>query len=320
MAETKRQNRILYFIFSFIVFGLLLRNTENPGGNVFLLIGLLIIFVSFSIKIFKNFSFRKQNNVIVIHKLMIVLMSIIFFSKYLYHSFGDYPGLLIVPIFISTSVIYILKVKKRDRSVVFITALYILLTIPLFAFDFYKSPTKYFPQEWYKRYNISKSTSIDVPYNFKYFETKELNILAFELKQSTRYMEAITLYNEARTLEPDNPYILFDMSDAYAYINDLETAIMLLDTAISIDSAFAFIYNNRGRLHSKTKNNYQAIIDYTYAIKLNSDEPIFYGNLATALFKEEYYEKACIVLKKAKDLGYDVKRKEFRRIWRKCKY
>ncbi len=116
---------------------------------------------------------------------------------------------------------------------------------------------------------------------------------------------AILLYQEARNVEPDNQYILFDMSEAYAEINDLEKAISLLDTAISIDSSCASFYNNRGLLYYKMKMNKNAIADYSTAIKLDSTLQSIYVNFALVYYYDKQFNKSCKAIKKLDELKFD---------------
>jgi len=230
-------------------------------------------------------------------------MSVILYSKYFYHTFGDIPGLLIVPIFLIYALFFLIKMKFEDKKTVIATILYFLFAIPLFGFDFDNSPRGFFPKEWYNRYDVSKGQPISLPYEFKYTRAKELHSQAHKLKGRSEYHKAVEIYEKALMIESDNPQILFDLSECYAQINELEKAISLLDTAIVIDDSFAAFYINRGVLYYKLKENKKAIQDYSKAIKLDSTQSAAYGNLALVYYYEKMYDEACRSLQTAKDLG-----------------
>jgi tetratricopeptide (TPR) repeat protein len=300
--------------------GIIIRTSDLPGGSFFIALGLFGLFVLFIIKLIKGIK-RKTKRSLLIAYAMIVLMSFSLFTKYLYHIFGDYPSLIIVPLFIINALIYLFKENEKDIKTTIVSILFLLLSIPLFGLEFNKSPRWYIPIDWYNRYDVSSGVSIDIPYGFKFPETEQLSIKAFELRESKSYQEAIVFYNKARKIEPENLRLLFDLSETYARLNNLERAITLLDTAIMIDSSFSGFYNNRGLLYYKLRENDRAIGDYEKAIQLDSTKSVFYSNLALAYYCEKSYDKSCESIQKAIKLGLDLeKHKEFKRIMKRhCK-
>jgi Flp pilus assembly protein TadD len=178
-----------------------------------------------------------------------------------------------------------------------------LLIIPLFAFHFLKEPRQYIPTEWYNKYDISQSLTVKTPHKLKYSETKQLDKEARLLNKSGNYSAAIEKYTIARKLEPDNSDLLWDMSDSYARLNNLERAISLLDTAIMMDNTFAPFYNNRGLLYYKMMQNDKALKDYQMAIQLDGTQPVFYSNIALVYYYEHDLDKACEAIKKSEQLG-----------------
>ncbi|MBL4904435.1 MAG: tetratricopeptide repeat protein [Flavobacteriaceae bacterium] len=187
-----------------------------------------------------------------------------------------------------------------------VTLLYLLLTIPLFGFEFNESPRHYIPQSWYDRYGEPKSYVKSIPFEFELIETEELNEKGNKLKKQGLYSEAIKAYQKGRKLEPKNVSLLFELSEAYANINELETAIALMDTAISINPNYPEFYNNRGLFYYKISKDKEAIEDYEQGIKLDSTQWSFYANLAMVYYYQDSFKIACEKIKKAESLGLEI--------------
>ena len=311
----KRINNILLYIFiGFILTGLVIRFFGNSGGSPLASIGFLGMFVYYIIKTKKDLRNKVDRNILIIDAL-IVLMTLTLHSKYLFFQYLDYPSLIIVPFFIFISVLFLFIDRLREFKLSITIIFYLLLSIPLFGFDFHKSPRHYIPIEWYNRYDTEKDIKVNLPFGFKYIDTEELSIKAHALRESKKYFDAIFLYRKALKLEPNNPKLLFDLSETYARVNDLETAISLLDTAIKVDSTYSGFYNNRGLLYYKLKQNDKAVEDYNRAITLDSTQSLFHANLALAYYYMEKFDKACESIFKAEQLGLDITElKELKRI------
>jgi len=302
-----------------IPLGIIMRMNDKIAGGFFIGLGLIGLFIYFVAKTIKDYLNLKSINLNIIQLILVVLMTVVLFSKYLFLRFSDYIGLLIIPLFIIVSIIYLLKEKSKNINITITSIFYLLLTIPLFAFEFHKSPRQYIPKEWYNRYDVRKGVPIDIPYGFHFKETEELSIKAFELRKTKQYYEAIQLYRQAIKIEPNNPRLFFDLSDCYARVNNLESAISTIDTAIQIDSKYAAFYNNRGLIYYKLKENKKAINDYLKAIEIDSTQMTFYCNIALVYYYEEEFNKACEAIKKAESLGLEVDNyEEFERIKNRC--
>ena len=298
--------------------GVLLKMNLLPGGNL-LTLGLLGMFVYFTAKTIKDFIKKWNDTSTIVFQICIVLTSVILFSKYQFWSFGDYPGLLIIPWFIFEVLKYFIKNERKNIKLTSVSIIFAILLIPLFfPFDFWNAPRMYIPQEWV---NKSVEVEVELPYKFKYIETEQLAQKARQLKKERRYGEAINIYYEAIEIEPENPQLLFDLADIYANINQLETAITLLDAAIKLDSTSAAFYNNRGLLYYKLNEDKLAIADYTKGVQLDSTTLALYVNLAFAYYFENEFELACQSIENAEKLGYNVNANKDLRIIKKryCK-
>jgi hypothetical protein len=296
--------------------GVLLKMNLLSGGLIVTL-GLFGMFLYFTAKTIKD-CMKKRNDISnIVFQICIVLTSVILFSKYQFFYFGDYPGLLIIPWFIFEVLRYFIKGKHKDIKLTSVSIIYLILVIPLFCFDFWKSPRRYIPQEWVNRFDVEGRVGIDLPYEYKYIETEQLSQKAYQLEKKGLYDEAINVYYEAYKIEPENPLLLFSLSEVYSVINQLETAIALLNAVIELDSTNAAFYNNRGLLHYKLKENEQAITDYTKAVQLDSTQSSFHANLALVYYHENKFELACQSIEYAEQLGFNVKASKYFRILKK---
>ncbi len=304
----------------FIPIGLFFRERDWQVSNYFIVLGFLGLFIFFLAKTIKELTIKKLNIYFATLQILTVLMSICLFSRYMYHRFADYPGLVIIPIYIIGSVLYLIKGVGKDLKLTTATLLYLFLSIPLFGFGFgfHKLPRQYFPKEWYDRYNADEGIVTNLPYNFEYKETELLSKKGSEMRDSKDFLNAIPIYRKALKLEPRNPRILFDLSECFARVNNLEKAIALLDTAIIIDSTCAAFFNNRGLLYFKLKLYDKAILDYSNSVKLDSTMFVSYSNLALAYYANTDFANACKAIQDAEHHGLDMKENE--KIWKELKW
>ena len=297
---------LFYISFGFIPIGFIFRLQRFPGGNTFIAFGLLGLLIYFTAKTIRDLVKKRNDKLNIALQLLIVLMSITLFSKYLYHTFGDYPGLVIVPLFITASLFCLIKCELKYIKLTITSITFLLLTIPLFGFKFYKSPRHYIPKEWYNRFDVKGGVAIDLPYGFIFKEAEQLSVKAFSFKQSKKYSDAIVVYRKALKIEPYHPKLLFDMADCYALNNELATSIAILDTAIMHDNSYAPFYNNRGLAFYKLNKQDDAFNDYQKAIQLDPSQPTFYANIALVYYKKDDFENAREALKRAEQLGLDL--------------
>ena len=307
----KLRDVLFYIIICLVIIGLGIRISGNSNGEPIFAIGLIGIFIYFIFKLFNLFFSSGFGTNILVLQALIILMSITTFARYLHLPFWDYPGLIVVPLFAFSSLLYLMKEKQKDREITLASILFLVLMIPLFGFEFNKAPRNYVPREWYNRYDVSEAVTIKFPDNFKHTETEQLSIKAYDLMEMYRYKEAIKLFNEALELEPLNIALLFGLSEAYSRTNKLEQAILLLNKAITEDSTFAPLYNNRGLLYYKLIKNDRAMSDYKRAISLDSTQYVYYANIALVYYYENNLESACEAIQKAERLGLDISKERF---------
>jgi len=157
-----------------------------------------------------------------------------------------------------------------------------------------------------KKSNYEPGISVNLPYNFKTDKAERLSIKAFDLNKTGNYDEAIRLYRQAIIIEPDNPKLFFDLSDCYFRKDNLEQAIQTIDTAIGLDTSYAFFYNNRGFYFYRMYDDQNALNNFSKAIKLDSVNWVFYANLALVHNSMNNLKEACRAFQISKRLGLNL--------------
>ncbi|MDE5419637.1 hypothetical protein L3049_16720 [Labilibaculum sp. DW002] len=298
---------ILFFISLGIApVGIILRINDNAGGSTLFAFGLLGIFIYFIASIIKSFKKKNVDKIDLLLKSLIVVITPIILSKYLYYNFGDYLGLIIIPFFLISTFINLIFKLRGSIKITLTSILICLLIVPLFDIDFNNDPRNFVPRKWYDRYNVDKAHVIELSYYFKFKETESLSNKAFEAKDQKDYFKSIHLFKQAISIEPDNPTLRFGMSESYAYVNELELAKIELDTAIIIDNKNDYFYNNRGLLYYKLSENGNAILDFKKAIELDSTQYLYYCNIALVFNDASEYDEACRMIDKAEELGANI--------------
>jgi len=279
---------------------------DIPSQNLLFIIGLLGIFLFFSIKAFKQVLIKKTFSLETVQQMIISLTSIVLFSKYLHHTFGDFLSIIVIPIFIVSLIIYITKKSNKDLKTLVASILYIALLLPILGIPFPITPRKYIPAKSSNRYGKTTSIPIQFPYKFESKTAENYNEKALKLHLNEKYKEAIQLYKKAIKLEPKSPELYFNLSYSYSKINQLEIAVEELNKAISLDSTISQVYNNRGLLYFKMNRNDEAVKDFKMTIALDHSNATAFANLALIYNERKEYEKACNAIHRAEKLGLDI--------------
>lgn len=271
--------------------------------------GLLGITIYFLVELVRDtlINRKKNQNIITCLRILIILMSITIFSKYVHLKYFDYPTLLIVPLFIIVSTIYLIYEKQRDIKIVASIVFFALLLIPTFGVSFYNSPYSYLPGQKQSRYNVSEGVETTLPYKYINDTAILLRNQANRLRQKEEFDSAIIIYRKAQIVDPKNPTFYFELSDCYARKENLEKAIILMDSAIMLDGSFSGFYNNRGLLYYKSNDYYSALNDISMAIYYDSTNKVAYGNMALVHDALNNSKKACEYIELAEKLGLDIK-------------
>jgi tetratricopeptide (TPR) repeat protein len=297
---------LFYFCLIFLPLGIIFRNQDITGGSLLYALGTFGIIIYYIASLIKDLIFKRGNKYSFILKLLLIFTIIVLFSKYLYHFFGDYIGLAIIPIFLIYSFFYFLKNKPSFSKEFGTSILFYFLIIPLFFFSFYMSPRKFIPQDWYNRFDPESDIAIELPFDFKTQKVKDMHNSAKVYKDYMNFDEVSKIYTKALEIEPKNPRIYFELSESQANDNKLDEAILSITKAIELDSTYFGFYNNRGLIYYKLKENELAKLDFLKAITLNQKFGLPYANLGLTYYYLNQKEKACQSFNKAEELGFKI--------------
>ncbi len=300
--------KIPLFIFNgFLILFIILTLTNNLFTSLTRVIGLsgvMIIYMFLGIsclnelKQYRAFYFTTS------------LMSFTLFCKYYFWSFWDIPSLIIVPIFIIISLIFLKKNLKNNTTHLITFSILIILTTPLFI-PFKDISREYIPIRWYNRYHdVEKGIHINLKDDFSSEKSKQLTIDGAALKEKHFYKKAIEKYLEALLIDPNCTHIMFDLAESYAYENQLEESVALMSKAISIDSTNHYFIAQRGFYHYKIGNNELAIKDLRHAISFRSDLYYYHLNLGLAYHYASKFSESCSEFNIAYKLHSDLKYNE----------
>ncbi len=126
----------------------------------------------------------------------------------------------------------------------------------------------------------------------------------YEYLNKGDYEKALSSYNKAIELGPNDPYAYFNRGFFYGKINKCREAILDFNKSIELYPDFAEAYNDRGIIYSFTNNPDLAITDFNKAIEIDKAFVLPYYNRANAYFLKQEYNKAWEDLHKAESLGF----------------
>jgi tetratricopeptide (TPR) repeat protein len=106
------------------------------------------------------------------------------------------------------------------------------------------------------------------------------------------YSLALKDFHVAQALQPENPWVYFNLGYCSYLSGNLNDAIDFYSEAIKLDSVFIKAYVNRGNVYSDLKEPEKAISDFTFAIELNPDDEIAFTNRASEYFDTGEFQNA----------------------------
>ncbi|CAD8173218.1 unnamed protein product [Paramecium pentaurelia] len=92
--------------------------------------------------------------------------------------------------------------------------------------------------------------------------------------------KALSDYNQAILLDPDNAKAYYNRGNLYQTIGDKDKALRDYNQAIQLDPKFSIAYNNRGNLYKDIGEKDKALSDYNQAIQLDTKYVDLYFNRA----------------------------------------
>jgi len=103
---------------------------------------------------------------------------------------------------------------------------------------------------------------------------------------------AVEDFNKAIEIEPKYVSAYTNRSYAFAKLDRRKDAMTDLDVALNLDPKAAGAFDSRGVLYLETNDVKKALADFTSAIKLVSNNPVYYHHRRAALLKLERYDEA----------------------------
>lgn len=118
-------------------------------------------------------------------------------------------------------------------------------------------------------------------------------------RDSGRTDDAITAYQKAITLNPDDPDPWNGLGNVYQDMGHTDDAIMAYHKAIELDPRFSYPWNGLGNLYRNSGRIDEAHTSYQTAIRLNPQSSIQYSNLALNYRMRNRIEEAITTYKYA---------------------
>jgi tetratricopeptide (TPR) repeat protein len=119
-----------------------------------------------------------------------------------------------------------------------------------------------------------------------------LNNSGIALTEANRPFEAIPLFREALTLEPENPLLWLNLGVAQQKTGEYAEAIESFQRAVIIDDELAEAWLSMGLIYYETKEFVLAEECYVSALSRNDNDPKTWNNLGVLYFTEGSYEDA----------------------------
>ena len=132
-----------------------------------------------------------------------------------------------------------------------------------------------------------------------------LQLLASVAAQKKNSLEALELFDQALTINPDHPFVCNNRGNALKELKRYEEALASYDRAIALYPDYADAYNNRGKVLQALKRYDDALVSCERALALNPDNAAVHNNRADVLLEMKRYEEALVSYDKAIALQSD---------------
>ena len=119
-----------------------------------------------------------------------------------------------------------------------------------------------------------------------------LNDSAIALTEANRPYEAITLFQKALGLEPDNSLLWLNLGIAQQRTGEYQYALESFRRCISINENNADAWGSMGLIHYELEQFEEAEQCYVTALDRDSASPKIWNNLGVLYFTEGHFEKA----------------------------
>jgi len=119
-----------------------------------------------------------------------------------------------------------------------------------------------------------------------------LNNSGIALTEANRPFEAIPLFREALTIEPDNPLLWLNLGIAQQKTGEYSEAIESFQRAVLIESDLAEAWLSMGLIYYELREFVLAEECYLAALARNENDPKIWNNLGVLYFNESNLEEA----------------------------
>lgn len=126
-----------------------------------------------------------------------------------------------------------------------------------------------------------------------------LNDSGIALTEANRPNEAISLFQKALIMEPENPLLWLNLGIAQQRTGDYEEALSSFQRALCIDDNLAEAWVSMGLIHYELEQFDSAEECYQAALSRDKDVPKTWNNLGVLYFVEGSYEEARHCFEKA---------------------
>lgn len=114
-----------------------------------------------------------------------------------------------------------------------------------------------------------------------------------------RHPEAVTSFEEALRLEPQDVASLVHLAAAHHQLEKYETALDVLNQAIALDPTVLEAYSLKGDMLTGAKQYQEAIACYEKVLSFNPENSLAWNNKGVALYGLGHYDKALICYDRA---------------------
>jgi len=119
-----------------------------------------------------------------------------------------------------------------------------------------------------------------------------LNNSAVALTEANQPFEAIPLFREALTLEPENPLLWLNLGIAQQKTGEYPSAIDSFQRSLIIDENLAEAWHSMGLIYYELNDFELAEECYRSALSRNDKDPRIWNNLGVVYFNKDNFEKA----------------------------
>jgi len=126
-----------------------------------------------------------------------------------------------------------------------------------------------------------------------------LNNSAVALTEANKPFEAIPLFREALTIEPENPLLWLNLGIAQQKTGEYSQAIESFMRSVSIDNDIYEAWNSMGLIYYELNEFSLAENCYRSALLCNNDDPKIWNNMGVLYFNINNFEEARNCFEKA---------------------